>query len=238
GFQSDVTELPEAPDGRVNFYPGTRLTQRDSTIMSRLEYDFTDAITAHIGMGYREGKARQIFPVPVAADDPTKRLSADADGNFHVITTYYDSYSKTFSSDAGVSANFSTGAIDHRLALGVNYLEQELGNIYVAGTEIAESNIYNPAPMPAGPAQRDKPKRASESTLTSLAISDTLSFAQDRVLLTLGARRQTVEVNSYNQTTGARSSEYKASAISPVVGLVVKPLDYVSLYANFTSGLT
>ena len=229
-FQPGVTSLPSAPDGRTNFYPGTRLTQRDSTLMTRLEYDFTDTITGHIAMGYRDGRARQIFPFNI---EP-----ADADGNFEVISTYYDSYSKTFSSDAGLSTYFSTGPVLHRLAVGVTHMTQENGNAYSPGTTAVWSNIYNPVPLPPGPAVRLSPQRASETELTSVAIADTLHFADDRVLLTLGARRQTVDVDSYNTTTGAKTSGYRASAVSPVVGLVVKPQHNVSLYANFTEGLT
>lgn len=238
GFQSNVTELPDPPDGRTNFYPGTRLTQRDSTIMSRIEYDITDKMTAHVGMGYRDGKNRQIFPVNVVPGSPPNRQSADADGNFSVMTTYYDSYSKTFSSDAGVTTAFDTGPIGHRVALGLTYMDQELGNAYSAGTVDVPSNIYNPAPLPPGPAERLAAQRASQTALTSYAISDTLSFAQDRVMVTLGARYQTVDVDSYSTTTGAKTAGYRASAVSPVAGIVVKPLDYVSLYGNFTQGLT
>lgn len=237
-WRGGLTELPPAPDGRVAFYPDTRLTQRDTTVMSRLEYDFTENLTGHIGLGYRDGTARQVFPILVEAGVPANRIGADADGNFNVVSSFYDSYSKTVSGDAGLTAHFSTGAIFHRLALGFTYLDQEAGNASMRGTETAPSNIYHPSPMPPAPELRPSPTRASQTGLTSLAISDTLSFAQDRVLLTLGARRQTVDVDSYNTTTGAKSSGYRASAISPVAGLVFKPVDNVSLYANFTSGLT
>lgn len=236
GWQPDVTELPSPPDGRTNFYPGTRLTQRDTTVMSRLEYDVTDTVTTHVALGYRDGKVRQIFPVPV--DEMGNRQSVDADGNFNVMTTYYDSYSKTLSGDAGVSARFDTGPIAHRLALGVTYLEQEAGNAYSPGSTIVPSNIYDPTPIPAGPAERLTPQKASNTALTSFAIADTLSFADDRVLLTLGARRQTVDVDSYDTLTGAVTSRYRANATSPVAGIVVKPLYNVSVYANYTEGLT
>ncbi|PJI52975.1 TonB-dependent siderophore receptor, partial [Methylobacterium radiotolerans] len=38
--------------------------------------------------------------------------------------------------------------------------------------------------------------------------------------------------------TGARLNAYDESAISPVAGIVFKPISNVSLYGNFTSGLT
>lgn len=238
GFQSDLTELPAPPDGRTNFYPGTRLTQRDNTIMSRLEYDFSDSVTGHIGVGYRHGKNRQIFPVNVKPGNPNVRQSVDADGNFSVISTFYDSYSKTLSSDAGLSVDFDTGSVAHKLAFGVSYMDQELGNAYSPGTEVADSNIYNPVPIPAGPSERLTPQKASSTGLLSFAVADTLSFADDRVLLTVGARRQTVDVTSFNTTTGVKTSSYKASSISPLAGIVVKPMENVSVFANFTEGLT
>jgi len=58
------------------------------------------------------------------------------------------------------------------------------------------------------------------------------------VLLTLGARRQTVDVDSYSTATGAKTGSYNANATSPVAGIVIKPLDNVSVYGNFTEGLT
>lgn len=236
GWQPNVTALPAPPDGDINFYPGTRLSQRDSTIMSRLEYDFTDNLTGHIAAGYREGKVRQVFPVTV--NSAGVRQSVDQDGNFNVMTTYYDSYSKTSSGDAGLTARFNTGSVKHRVALGATYLNQEAGNAYSTGSAIVASNIYDPTPIPDGPAVRLTPQKASDTTLTSFALADTLSFAQDRILVTAGVRHQTVQVDSYNTTTGARTSGYRASTNSPIGGIVVKPLQNVSVYANFAQGLT
>jgi len=238
GFQVGLTRLPSPPDGDVDFYPGTRLTQRDTTVMSRLEYDITDSLTAHIGLGWRDGRNRQVFPVNVMPGNPAIRQSADANGNFHVTTTYYDSYSKTVSGETGVTARFDTGAIAHHLALAYSHVDQEAGNAYSPGVSTVASNIYHPVHLPAGPAVRLSPQRASETLLTSYAIADTLSFFDDRVLLTLGMRRQRVDVDSYNTATGVKTSRYKASANSPVAGIVVKPWEHVSLYANHTAGLS
>lgn len=235
GFQTGLDELPAPPDGRINFYPGTRLTQRDSTIMSRLEYDLTDRITGHIAAGYREGKNRQVFPLTQAFYGGQ---AMDADGNYRVVNSFYDSDSKTFSSEAGLSFKFDTGAVGHRLALGVTYTDQEQGTAFSAGSAIGSSNIYDPAPLPAAPFVRSDPVKSSDTKLTSYAIADTMSFLDDRVLLMLGARHQTVAVDSFDTTTGALTSTYEASAVSPLAGVVVKPLENVSLYANFTQGLT
>ncbi|MCI2809152.1 TonB-dependent receptor [Eoetvoesiella caeni] len=236
-FRPDITEIPAAPDGRIAFYPDTTLTQRDKTIASRLEYDLTDNLTAHIGLGYRDNVVKQVFPVSV---DPVTlaRQGVDADGNFGVMNSYYDSYSKTLSGDIGVQARFNTWDVGHTLSLGLTRLSQEAGNAYSPGTVAIPSNIYSPSPLPPNAAVRGSMQRSSETTLDSIAIADTLSFAQDRVLLTLGARKQTVDVDSYSTTTGAKTGNYNADAVSPLAGIVIKPLSNVAVYGNFTEGLT
>lgn len=237
-FRPDLAEIPDAPDGRIAFFPGTELTQKDKTIASRLEYDLTDNLTAHVGLGYRDSTVKQVFPISVDVSNPKNRLGVDQAGNFGVKNGYYDSYSKTLSGDVGVQARFNTGSIGHSLNLGVTRMTQEAGYGSSPGTAIASSNIYDPSPLPVNASIRKDMQRSSETTLDSIAIADTLSFAQDRVLLTVGARRQTVKTESYDPTGNAVVSTYKASAVSPVAGIVIKPLDNVSVYGNFTEGLT
>ncbi|MBF6616825.1 MAG: TonB-dependent siderophore receptor [Candidimonas sp.] len=237
GFAPDITEIPAAPDGRIAFYPGTTLTQRDKTIASRLEYDLTDNLTGHVALGYRDNVVRQVFPISVNPATLARR-GVDADGNFGVMNSYYDSYSETLSSDVGLQARFDTGTVGHALSVGVTRMSQEAGNAYSPGTTAVSTNIYDPSPLPANASVRNSMRRASETTLDSIAIADTLSFAQDAVLLTLGARKQTVKTESYSTDTGAMTGSYKADAVSPLAGIVIKPMDNVSVYGNFTEGLT
>jgi len=42
---------------------------------------------------------------------------------------------------------------------------------------------------------------------------------------------------SYDYDTGAPLSSYDKSAVTPAVGLVVKPLKELSLYTNYVEGL-
>lgn len=60
------------------------------------------------------------------------------------------------------------------------------------------------------------PRIVGKNTLRSAAVSDTLGFIDDRVLLTLGVRRQTLNVDGWNTTTGARTSSYEESITTPV----------------------
>ncbi len=72
---------------------------------------------------------------------------------------------------------------------------------------------------------------------SSIALADTLGFLDERLLLTAGVRRQSIESKSFNFRTGALNSQYDKSAITPAFGLLVKPWDFASLYGNYIEAL-
>lgn len=222
-----ISAIPAPPDARSNFYPGTSLQQRDSTVLTRLEYDVTDSLTAYAAVGYRDGKNNQIFPVS------DRNNPVDAAGNFRVGNSYYDSYSKTTSGTAGLRWNFNTGAIGHTLTAGVSGLKQEAGNAYIAQPGNIPSNIYNPSPLPVITLARTDPQKASDTTLTSIAVADTMSFIEGRVLVTVGAREQNVGIKNVSSATG-----YRASTLTPLGGVVFRLRENVSLYGNYSEGLS
>jgi iron complex outermembrane recepter protein len=224
-----LTSIPKPPNGDANWFlaPGEDLQLKDSTIATRFEYDFSDQTTAHVAFGYRDGKANQIFPWSSGL--------INKQGDFQALMLYYDSYSKTNTFDTGISHRFGTGSVGHTLVLGYNQLNQELGSSYnyqdFVGTS---SNIYNPVKLPAMTVARYEPIKTSDTTLSSVAIADTMSFNNDRLLVTVGLRDQRVDVYS----VGADQPVYKKSALSPLAGIVFKPVANVSLYGNYTEGLT
>jgi iron complex outermembrane receptor protein len=228
-LSSIASTIPAAPDARSNWYPGTKLRQKDNTVATALEYDLTDWLTAYGGVGYREGSNYQTFPTSATAVDPL--------GNFTVRNTYYDSYTKTVSGNVGLRSQFDTGFIRHKLNFVYTGYQQEMGYAYITGNTAA-SNIYNPSPLPSITAARTAPQHSSDTTLTSAAVVDTMSFLNDTILLTGGVRQQNVKVDSFSTTTGALTSGYDASATSPLGGIVVKPWHNVSLYANYAEGLS
>jgi iron complex outermembrane receptor protein len=236
-LQSTIPFVPRVPDPRGNWYPGTKLKQQDNTIASFLEYDVTDWLTAYGGIGYRKGTNDQTFP-----DSRVTGFTSGADqlGNFRLINAYYDSYTETVSGNVGLKARFDTGPIRHALNLVFTGYQQEAGNAYVANTaaQSVASNIYNPAPLPIVTGLRLAPQKASLSTLTSFAAVDTMSFFNDAVLITGGVRHQNVTTQGYSTATGARTTKYDASATTPLAGIVVKPWQNVSIYANYAEGLT
>jgi len=102
---------------------------------------------------------------------------------------------------------------------------------FLYGTDFAgfATNIYD-TPVAAIPASTfdggdlESPFPISRSLLLSTFASDTLSLWGDRVLLTGGVRRQEIRVKSYNYyNAGQLDGVYRKSALTPIIGLWVKP---------------
>lgn len=227
-FAGSALAVPAVPDARLNFYPGTNLQDNVKTIMSRIEYDLNDNTTLYGSLGYTDLDYEQTFP----SGRP------DALGNFNVSNAYYDQYTKTKAADVGVRTKFKTGGVSHTLAVGANYLDQETGYFYATSTTTNPSNLYNPAPLPAMTVARGVPGRSLVTDQSSLAVADTMAFANDSVLVTLGLRHQTMKQTNYNVTSGAQTSNYNESAVTPLAGLVFKLMKNVSVYTNYTAGLS
>lgn len=227
---STATKIPGPPDARSNFYPGTKLDYKNKTLLSNVEYDVNKHLTLYGGIGYTDFSYEQTFPSAVGG--------VRANGDFTVRNAYYDFYSETTTSNAGARIKFDTGSVGHTVALASNRTSQETGFFYVQSAGSRASNLYNPVAIPAVNSARNSPERNQENVLTSYVLTDTLSFADERVLLTLGLRDQTVEQQTYSVTSGARTANYEEGAISPLAGIVIKPFNNVSLYANHTEGLT
>jgi iron complex outermembrane receptor protein len=224
-----TTAVPAAPSGYTNFYPGTKLKLRDSAVTTRLEYDIDPHFTVYAAAGEHYGTSDQNFPY---AFDMTSA------GNFSVYNGYYDAYNRTKTVDLGVRSHFDTFGIHHTLVAGLTTLNEEQGYFYALSDTSVASNLNNPTPLPVMSVGRDEPQRFNHTRLNSQQLIDTMSLLNDRLLLTGGLRRQTIGADNYDPTSGAQTSSYSKQAITPVAGIVFKPLSNVSVYGNFTSGLS
>jgi iron complex outermembrane receptor protein len=144
----------------------------------------------------------------------------------------------------GLNGHFNTGSVTHQMNFGLSGIwgEQRSAFEAILRANRQPGNLYNPiqTPRPSvtyfGSDIHD-PRIVGKNRMKSAAVSDTLGFIDDRVLLTVGVRRQTIEVDAWSTTTGVRNANYDESITTPVYGLVVKPWEHVSLYANRIEGL-
>jgi len=228
-----TTVVPAAPAASANYaQPWSYSEMRDSFGQIRAEYDILPSVTVHGAFGIRDMREDGDYASPTVT-------SADGSGTVGRLTVPREDF--TVTGQAGVRAEVATGPVTHRLNGGVSALRTTNNNGYEFGATAAV-NLYDmvavarPRTTLAAGMVGDPPK-VSAVELKSLYVSDTLSVLDDRVMLTVGLRQQNIQVRGYNRTTGAVTSSYDETALTPVAGLVVKPWKEVALYANRIEGL-
>lgn len=231
-----LAEIPEAPEGDVNFAQDwTYTNERQFFGAVRGEYDFTDNISAWAAYGFRSGEEDNIFANP---------RNAQANGDFSAYRFDNVRNDDIQSGEIGVNIEFTTGTVGHKVIASTSVYSSESENAY-AFSDFAgfPGNIYNPvtseipdADFFVGGSLAD-PLVTEKVDLSSIALADMLSFFDGKILVTLGGRFQNIETGAYNYNTGVESSGYDESKFTPVAGVVYKSSDQLSYYANYIEGL-
>ena len=139
----------------------------------------------------------------------------------------------------------SFGGVGHRLVASASQVQSKSRNAYAFSSFFAPfaSDLYNPVDVaPPTPdffvgGDLSDPLVTERVDNASLAFADMMSFMDERLLLTVGARYQEIETRSYDYNSGAPLSSYEGDAITPVLAAVFKPIEQVSLYANYAEAL-
>ncbi|WP_228384706.1 TonB-dependent receptor [Rhodocyclus gracilis] len=227
-FWFATPSIPKAPDPSTNQFKTGYGELESNAFVLRADYEFNEHLSAFGGFGMMNHDYSGFI-------NGTHARQIDASGNYTGRMVGQLGYSNFVSSEAGVRSRFATGGVKHELVVQASNLKEEDGSANNQST--FASNIYNPITPVMVALPRSAPKTA-DSTLSSLALVDTLSFADDAVRLTLGLRNQSVKTTNFN-ATGAVTARYDKSVVTPAVGLVVKPWGpALSLYANYVQGLS
>lgn len=230
-FWFTTPDIPQAPDPSINQFPAAYGELESKAVIARADYEFYRGLSAFAGIGLmRHDFAGFINGTHVRSINATGTSKTS-------FTSGQRGYNENLASEAGLRANFDTAGIGHELVLHASGLEQESGSGSSISSPVFTTNIYNPS-FQAMPALPVATPRTSETDLSSVALIDTLSFADDRVRLTVGLRNQQIKTTNYN-ATGKVTAQYDKSAVTPAVAIIVKPWGpAVSLYANYVEGLS
>ena len=204
---------------------------QDRGAMIRGEFDVGDNLMAYAAIG--TSRTEYTYSGAMSA-----QVFNDA-GDLRTSMGQLNMNLKKTSGEAGLRGKLRTGAIGHQWVLNATYYsddQRDYGRRSVPGADWV-TNIYDPDWGPA-PAGFWPPILRSKTRLVSYGLADTLSFAEDRVQLTLGVRRQEVRSDTLNPTTGALTGRYDAGANSPAAALLIRATDNVSFYANYIEGLS
>jgi iron complex outermembrane receptor protein len=233
-FVGTATQIPDAPSSTTNYNAKWAYTDIQDTFgMMRAEYDLNDHWTAYAAAGQKHTRETGNYSSVTLTDNL---------GNATIAGSFIPHIEDNTSAMAGLNGKFQTGPVSHKLNFGLAGIWTQQRSAYNFDLNAHATNIYDPVdtPAPVGNfpgGDLGDPNVVGKTIVRSGAVSDTLGFFDDRVLLTLGLRRQQLIVQGYSYDGGSRTAFYDESITTPVYGIVIKPWDHVSIYANHIEGL-
>jgi iron complex outermembrane receptor protein len=198
----------------------------------RVEYDLLPGTT--IGAAYGAGRSYERWY-------STGIRITGAGGAVTATPSYYNAAYVNQTAEATIRSRFTTGPVAHTAIIAANALWRDIESrtATVRGGSI-RTNLFDPVYV-ADPGRGGLDialRPASDAQLTSLALTDVMSLLDERIELLAGIRAQRIAARSYDANTGARTSRYAATALTPAFGLTLRPIPELSFYANYIEGLT
>ncbi|WP_085623395.1 MULTISPECIES: TonB-dependent receptor [unclassified Pseudomonas] len=222
-------KVPDANDVRHNYAQAWSKARTNDTFGAlHAEYDISESLLAYGAVGARKSNH----------DFLRHNVSVTNDaGDFTVQPRDFTRDETVRTAMAGVRNWFHTGPVSHELNLAATYFYMDFTN---GGARYASapSNLYHPVatPTPGTPTRID-PEVYTENRFSGVALADTLGFFDDRLLLTLGARWQRVQVDDWSDGIKGETA-YDEEKVSPSGGVLLKVTEQLSLYANYMEGLS
>lgn len=222
---------PEAPDAD-NFYgqPFTSSESKQHHLGARIDWQVNKEIS------FRAGVVRRESALDLVVVNNT--LIAGPAGSYQVQASAWEYPDvEAFGGFAFADAEFSTGAIEHRLMTGwygdtderTNFVSSAGGWAtvsYSGGFNISHPTyVANPGLFPAGPKYT-----AQESTYHNFVIGDSLRWGEHWSAL-VGVNYAKIADRALG-VTGVATSDYSDHALTPTYAVIFKPVPLLSIYAS------
>ena len=232
-IQNANGRLFAAPEGKVNLAPSWQAQNtRGQTNMLTFEWDaFVNAqITG--GIGYNNARYYGNFASPTVTSSGLTYNSGRA--------RLTDQRFKTLSMNLTARGEFETGPVSHNWSAAFDRIDRK--RTTYQGARQTKSSVIDPSlDIPTQLAKLDSnlgsawsatPSVDTVIKVNSLAVSDTLGFADNKYRLTLGGRFQAVEQK--NKLNGRKAD---ASRFSPMLMAAWVPQPDLVVYGNYMEDL-
>lgn len=233
-YVGSATEIPDAPKSTRNYGQSWAYTDMTNEFgLLKAEYDLSDHWTVYAAGGANHDHEDGIYGSP-----KLKNNSGDASMSRMTVPYRADS----IAGQAGIRGKFDTGFVTHSVNFGVSSLYRKTRSAYTLSGSTINTNIYDPLAVDVQPTTIYSGGNMSDPGVTNrtrsegVMLSDTLSILDGRGQLIAGLRRQNVMVMNYNYD-GSESSSFDKTRVTPAVGLVIKPWEHISFYANHIEAL-
>lgn len=237
GFAA-ISEVPKVPSNTKNTGQKWGYSDIENEFgMAKAEYDLTDSWTTYAALGAQHAHEEGTYGAPKLTN-----INGDATISSMDTNRIIDSVSGM----GGIRGNFDTGAVSHKVNIGYSAQMRSDATAWRMSNATTNKNvnIYNnhdvslPAYKSVGGNYHD-PLTTARNRTQGWLFSDTLGFFDDSLLFTAAARHQKVVIRNYNNATGLETTtaSFTESRWMPTFGVVYKPWETVSLYANHTEAL-
>ena len=228
--------LPDPPNGKRNYsFPGQQITVSTWSAVLNHEQKINENWKAflnaghsyNLGSGYVQTSASRLYMLDEAGHFGNK-LSAE---KFALRNSYVQ---------LGVQGTFHIGQVKNDVVLAADRnwyraywgyrvngsltipsFGSVAGSLADGVTSVTQNYPYSAVTGPI---------KTAQTRYSGISLTDTLEYGKASLLL--GIHHHSVDVTSYNKATGAATSNVHSSANSPTYGIVYKPTENLSLYAN------
>lgn len=194
---------------------------KETNLLARINYDFAPSWRLAVAVG------RSYLTRDRAFSSFGNYNLATGNGTLSVAQTSGNDYTNVIYR-GDLSGTFMTGPIEHNVLVGVAYQTRD-GNVPTAVRTSFAQNLYNPIAIPQQPpAPRIIPNPTRTEDL-GLYIFDRASLG-DWLQATIGYRKT-------EYSDASRTSYLKIKPDTLSYGLLVKPVRWITVYANYIEGL-
>lgn len=232
-IQNANGRLFDAPEGKVNLAPSWQAQNtRGQTNMLTFEWDAFENAQITGGIGYNNARYYGNFASPTVTNSGLTYNSGRA--------RLTDQRFKTLSMNLTARGEFETGPVSHNWSTAFDRIDRK--RTTYQGARQTRSSVIDPSlDIPTqlekldsnlGSAWSATPSLDTVIKVNSLAVSDTLGFADNKYRLTLGGRFQAVEQK--NKLNGRKAD---ASRFSPMLMAAWVPQPDLVVYGNYMEDL-
>lgn len=245
-IQNAGGRLFDAPDGKINLLPSWNWQNTvGETNMLTFEWDAFDNAQITGGIGYNKARyyGTLISPTVCGTSGASSQTATCPSANqYHTGTARLtDQYFRTLSMNLTARGEFETGPVTHNWSTAFDRIIRQRATIdgSAAGTKKAEVKANGNIEHQLASFTADYPNSWKNSAnkdvnikVNSLALSDTLGFADNKYRLTLGGRFQAVEY-----TDKKKSQSGNAKRFSPMLMAAWVPKPDLVVYGNYMEDL-
>ncbi|WP_118801847.1 TonB-dependent receptor [Neisseria lactamica] len=244
-IQNANGRLFDAPDGKTNLLPSWNWQNTvGQTNMLTFEWDAFDNAQITGGIGYNKARYYGTLISPTVcgtggASDQTATCSSA--NQYHTGTAHLtDQYFRTLSMNLTARGEFETGPVTHNWSTAFDRIIRQRKTINGKdGNNKVEVNANGNIEHQLASFTADYPNSLAKTAnldanikVNSLALSDTLGFADNKYRLTLGGRFQAVEY-----TDKKKSQSGNAKRFSPMLMAAWVPQPDLVVYGNYMEDL-